>query len=180
MCNFTHKRHLPEGRGYAHTIVNAWYRKGHFDQAILYYTNALIINPSDFKALSNRGDAWDEKGNIQGAINDYYSALEINPNHAYVSNNLAWIFATCKNEKYRNGFKAVELASKAVEIVPDEFTLSTLAAAYAEAGDFDDAIKFQNKAIDLIIRKNNKENIVQFEERLSHYKNRKPWREKRD
>ncbi len=67
-------------------------------------------------------------------------------------NNLAWTLATCPEEKFRDGKQAVEEASKAVELTHNkqgEF-VDTLAAAYAEAGDFDKAVEQQQQAIGLV------------------------------
>jgi tetratricopeptide (TPR) repeat protein len=158
-------------------IGNIWFGKGHFDQAIFYHTNALTIDPRNFKALASRGDAWYKKGDIQNAIRDYNSALELNPNNGHVANNFAWVLATYENSMYRNGLKAVELALKAVEMEPNEYSLGTLAAAYAEVGSFDEAIKTQERAIDMIDKQTDREKLIEFQNHLKKYTNKKPWRE---
>jgi hypothetical protein len=65
------------------------------------------------------------------------------------------------------------------EICPKAFCFDTLAAAYAEAGKFDDAITAQKKAITLLKKEGDPKNLIdRFIERLNSYKDRKPWREK--
>jgi tetratricopeptide (TPR) repeat protein len=66
-------------------------------------------------------------------------------------NGRAWLRATCSDEKYRDGASAVEDATTACELMSwnDFQSLETLAAAYAEAGDFVEAVDCQEKAIEL-------------------------------
>ena len=156
-------------------LGHLWFdKKGNLDKAIFSYTKALQIDPSEIRAYINRGDAFLQKGQTEEAISDYYSALEINPNVIGVCNNLAWILATSKSSKHRDGLKAVELALKAINIEPNEFTLSTLAAAYAEIRDFNSAIKCLEQATEM---SNDKEQIDRFYEQLKSFQNSRPWRE---
>ena len=64
-------------------------------------------------------------------------------------NNLAWLLATCPDDNVRNGRRAVTLAEKAVELTERKNAtyLDTLAAAYAEARRFDDAVRVQQEAL---------------------------------
>jgi tetratricopeptide (TPR) repeat protein len=94
-------------------------------------------------------------------------------------NNLAWFWATCPDEQYLNGSKAIEYATKACELTNWENTsyVDTLAAAYAEAGDFDEAVKWQKKAIELITEEDPAEWRIEFPERVKLYQSGKPYRE---
>jgi tetratricopeptide (TPR) repeat protein len=84
--------------------------------------------------------------------------------------------ATCPDEKYRNGPKAVEYAKKGLELNKSKgFALDTLAAAYAENGQFDEAVKCQMEALeDPAFQKRYGE---EAEKRLELYKNKKPFRD---
>lgn len=92
-----------------------------------------------------------QEGLIAEAIAEYRMVLNKNPNAADALNNLAWILATSPDPKLRNGSEAVQLAGMACSIThrSQPTMLGTLAAAYAEAGRFDDAISTANQAREL-------------------------------
>ena len=115
---------------------------------------------------------------------------------------LAYLYATCPEEKLRNGDKAVALACKAYELtnyqdrnIEDFYNIvdfynycdivDVLAAAYAECGDFDKAIEYQKKAIKLVEDYQHGDayesgsRSVAYKEHLAAYKQKKPWRQKR-
>src|SRR5205823_3114801 len=102
-------------------------------------------------AFCNRGYAWDKKQEYEKAITDYNQAKKLDPNLADAYNAPAWILATCPDAKHRDGPAAIKLATKACELVGwrDANDLDTLAAAYAESGDFTSALEQLNKAIAL-------------------------------
>jgi hypothetical protein len=93
-------------------------------------------------------------------------------------NNLAWVLATSPQDDVRDAKRSVELGTKACEITKYEkpHIISTLAAGYAESGDFDMAIKWSTKAVELG-REKLKDQIEQLEKELESYKEKKPWRE---
>ncbi|MCE9556032.1 MAG: tetratricopeptide repeat protein [Planctomycetes bacterium] len=124
-----------------------------------------------------RGDAQLSIGNQKEAIDDYEQALKKMPTDSGILNNLAWVLATSPNDKLRNGKRAVELATLACK--ETEFKaphiLSTLAAAYAETGDFKAAIEWSEKAVQA--GAGDTEVNEQLAKELASYKDGKPWRE---
>jgi tetratricopeptide (TPR) repeat protein len=168
----------PHFAGAYYNRGNVWYMKGDPDRAIADYDKALEIDPRFSVAYNNRGDAWGKKGDYAQAIADYDRALAADPRFVVAYNNKAWLLATCPDGKYRNGAKAVELALKAVELNPDVYQLDTLAAAYAEAGKFEDAIATQERVINLFKKEDNAEVLAEYIERLRYYEAHKPWRAK--
>lgn len=119
------------------------------------------------------------EGNLADAINLYRKALGIMPNAPDVLNNLAWLLATAPEDEFRDGQKAVQLAQKACELTAykEALFVGTLAAAYAEAGRFDDAIRTAEKARALA-EANGQTNLVsRNEELLQLYLTGKPYRD---
>ncbi|HVM50098.1 MAG TPA: tetratricopeptide repeat protein [Candidatus Acidoferrum sp.] len=89
-----------------------------------------------------------EQGNYPAAIEAWSAALVLQPHSPDLLNNLAWLLATCPDQALRNGAEAVRLAEQACELTGRSRTLmlGTLAAAYAEAGKFADAVSTAQKA----------------------------------
>jgi tetratricopeptide (TPR) repeat protein len=129
----------------------ARFRTGRVDDAIAQYQKALQINPDFAQAHNNLGNALFQKGRVNDAIAHYQQALQINPDFAEAQNNLAWVLATGPQASLRNGNRAVELAERANQLTQDgnPVFLGTLAAAYAEAGRFPEAVKTAQRALQL-------------------------------
>lgn len=98
--------------------------------------------------------------------------------YAGLLNNLAWVLATSPKDDVRNGKRALELATRACELTEykEAHILSTLAATYAETGDFEKAREWSEKAVKLGEEESN-EQLEQLKKELESYKENKPWRE---
>jgi Tfp pilus assembly protein PilF len=159
---------------------NAWSNKKEYDKAIADYTKLIRIDPEQAAGwYMNRGEVWRAKKEYDKAIEDFTEAIHIDPKGtggAVGYNNLAWLWATCPDAKYRNGKKARESATRACEITKwkDAEFLDTLAAAYAEAGDFESALKWQTSANALSVYAKEKKD---GEARLKLYQDKQPYRE---
>ena len=95
-------------------------------------------------------------------------------NMATAYNNKAWLLATAPSSRDRNGKEAVQAALKAVQLDDDADNRDTLAAAYAEAGQFSNAIAGAEKAIEMA-RAEGRDDIADFESRLELYRQQKPY-----
>jgi tetratricopeptide (TPR) repeat protein len=164
-------------RGYA------WTEKKEYDKAIADFNEAIRLDPKSAIPYNNRGDAWEAKGEYDKAIADYNEAIRLDPKYAHPWDGRAWVAATCPNAKYRDGKKAVDDATKSCELDgwKDSDKLDTLAAAYAEAGDFLNAVKWEEKATELApeneIAPEPEKSKAHFRSRLELYKTHKPYRE---
>ncbi len=154
-------------------IVSA--KAGHYDSAIKDYNEVIRLNPDYLWGYNNRGLALSKKGEFAKAIEDFEKALKMDAREAGPRNGLAWLLATCPDSKFRDGKRAVELAKQACTLTryKDANMLDTLAAACAEAGEFDEAVKWLEKA-----RENAafvKESGEDSQTRLKLYLDKKPY-----
>ena len=135
----------------------------------------MAQDPDQWQALRARGDAYLNIGRQAQALADYEKALKLQPNEPGLLNNLAWVLATSPDDKLRNGHRAIELATEACKQTEYKlaYILSTLAAAYAETGDFQTAVKWSSKAVEI----GDKEHDESLKKELQSYKAKKPWRE---
>jgi Flp pilus assembly protein TadD len=156
-------------------------QKDRLDDAIAEFRKAASIRTDCDAMYHSLGLALERRGNIQEAVASYRSALALKPNNLDVLNNLARLLATCPDASIRNGAEAVRFAERAVELSrgEDAAILDTLAAAYAEAGRFADAVRTAQKAINLSIQKDQPAAADAVRTRLILYQSGKPFRETR-
>jgi tetratricopeptide (TPR) repeat protein len=112
----------------------------------------IISKDSDnYPAIRFRADAYLNIGKHAEAIADFEKALALKKDDESLLNNFAWVLATSPDEKLRDGPRALKFATKAAEATKFEtpHVLSTLAAAYAETGDYENATKWSEKAVEL-------------------------------
>jgi tetratricopeptide (TPR) repeat protein len=123
-----------------------------YDLARADFDYSIIrLDPRSGRAYQLRGATYYREHQYANAKADFAKAIELNPEDPKAYNAAAWLMATCPDAKFRDGPKAIELAGKSCEITSWRLpsTIDTLAAAYAEDGKFDDAIKSENQAIEI-------------------------------
>lgn len=145
----------------------------------------LTKDDKNWRAFRIRGDAKLSIGDQQSAVDDYKKALkymkEDTEERSSLLNNLAWLLATSTDDSLRNGKESIRLGKQACELTDFKAAhiLSTLAAGYAESGDFDEAIKWSSKAVELGATDDH-EQLEQLKNELKSYQEKKPWREKQE
>lgn len=122
--------------------------KGRLDEAIAHFQEALRINPRNAEAHNNLGHAMLQKRQAGAALASFQQAVQLKPDYAEACDSLAWMLATVSDASWRDGKRAVELASHANQLAKgrNPFFLRTLAAADAEVGRFNDAIRIAQAA----------------------------------
>jgi tetratricopeptide (TPR) repeat protein len=139
----------PNYFGALNNLGTALTAKGQLDEAIESYRKAIGIDPAQPATYVFLGMALEKAGRTGEAIDAYQEALGLNPDLPGALNNLAWILATSPAARLRDGAEAVLRAEHACELTHYKVTVyvGTLAAAYAEAGRFTDAIRTAESAI---------------------------------
>jgi tetratricopeptide (TPR) repeat protein len=132
-------------------IGDVYSRKGMVDEAIAQFEKCLAMSPDFEEAHHDLANALRKKGRYYDAVAHYESALRIDPQSILTLNNLGWLLATCFDPSVRNGARAVEVATRANLLSggEDPLILHTLAAAYAENGQFSQAIETAERALQL-------------------------------
>ena len=130
-------------------------------------------------ALGQWGAALAAEGRSAEALQRYDEALRSEPDLPEVLNNLAWLLATAKDDQVRNGADAARYAQRACELTQfkNPLMVGTLAAAYAQAGQFEEARVTTKKAIALAEEAGNPELAAKNRELLKLYEAGKAYRE---
>jgi Flp pilus assembly protein TadD len=160
-------------------LGSALLEKGELNSAIEVCRAALLIRPSDADCHTTLAIALEEKGEPAEAIQHYKKALELAPRSIPALTNLAWLLATSHDGSLRNGRKAIELAGQADQLLggTNTLVLRTLAAAYAENGEFAKAIRTARSAMQLA-RMHGEESLTRdLDQQIATYQLGMPYRE---
>ena len=152
-----------------------WHKED-YAKAVADYTDALRLDPYIRMVLYRRGRAYYALQKYEEAERDFTAALKRRPNYPNLLASWAWQLATCPEEKFRDGPKALQLALKANKKLVDPRHIDTLAAAYAENGKFDEAIATEKTAIELV-KYTDDQLQKAMEKRLELYKAKRPFRD---
>ena len=151
---------------------------GEFDAAIKHFRHVLKLKPEAALVHFHLASALLAKQDTASAIRHFREAHRLDP-RSQAANNLAWILATSRDDRLRNGPEAVKLAEHVCRQRKnsDPSALDTLAAAYAEVGRFKDAVRTIKSAIKLARDMQKGTLLADLTVRLRHYENRRPYRD---
>ena len=160
-------------------LGNGFLQEQDWDCAIVCYRQAIKIAPRLADAYANLGVALSQKREIKQAVDSWRNALEINPDQIYVQNNLAWLLATTPDASLRNGAQAVALSTRANQISGggNPMLLHTLAAAYAEAGNYGLAEGTARHALELAAAQKNDALVATLQQEIKLYEANTPVRD---
>jgi tetratricopeptide (TPR) repeat protein len=159
-------------------LGNALSQAGQGNEAIGEYEQALRLKPDYAEAHRDLALALERNHRLREAIGHYEQALQIMPDRPESQNNLAWLLATLPPPEGGDPVRAVTLAERACQLTNNQMApyLDTLAAAYASAGRFNDAVATAQKAIDLANSARLPHVAKQIESRLQLYRRGQPYR----
>jgi len=154
-------------------------RQGKNGEAIVHLTEAIRLNPNSAQFHHQLADTLQVENRIPEAVTHYRETLKLRPDSVLALNNLAWILATHADGALRNGAEAVRYAERACELSgrKEPALMGTLAAAYAETGEFAKAVTTAEKAIELATAAGRKELAATNQKLLELYRAGHPFRE---
>lgn len=156
-------------RGQAHVQLRE------FQHALSDLDRAVQLAPNDADALVDRAEVQRRLARWQAAADDYSQAIYLDNQSGRAYQGAAWLMATCPDSKLRNTDLALRAARQASELLggQDYRGPATMAAALAQAGDFERAVELQNEAIQLAPP----ERTDDLQQRLEQFQRQQPYRE---
>jgi tetratricopeptide (TPR) repeat protein len=154
--------------------------KGRLEEAIPYFQKAVAIDPDFAEAHQFLGAAlYYARGRVADALAQWREALRVRPDYLPALSEAAHVLAASAEASVRNGPEAVKLAERAVQLSGgrDAMYLDTLAAAYAEAGRFDDAVETARRGLEIATRQNQQPLREGLAARIRLYEAGKPYRD---
>jgi tetratricopeptide (TPR) repeat protein len=167
---------LGSGDFYVFTSRGSMYlQKEDLDHALKDLDEALRCQPSYVPALRQRALVYQKKKQFEKSATDLYTACRLSPDDPNTLNSVAWFWSTCPDPKLRQGEKALVYATHvcAKSSWRSPAFLETLAAAYAEVGQFEEAIRWQKQAIERMP----KDGLQASKQRLKLFEEKKPYRD---
>ncbi len=178
---WTHAISVTRDNYFAHSsLADLLMRRGRLNDAITHCQQALRIRPDDANAENNLGLAYLQLGNERDAVAHFENSLRNSPSNLNVRCNLAWVLATSPDPALRDGERAVGLAGSVVRDSKRDnpIVLRTLAAAYAETGQFPEAVRAAERAWETATATGDSGLAADLEKNIETYRSRQPIRSK--
>jgi tetratricopeptide (TPR) repeat protein len=160
-------------------LAKALLQKGKVAEALIHYSKLLELQPDNIEVHNIVGTVLIQQGRIREGVDEWQKVLAIQSDNGNAMSNLAWIFATSPDDSLRDGAKAVQLASEALRISGQRIPIifRTLAAAYAETGEFSKAIQTAQQGIELANSQGNSGLAAELQGNIALYEQRQPLRD---
>jgi len=161
-------------------LGNVLLNEGKLNEAIEHLNEALRITPDQAAVYVNLSIAYTKLGKYEQAIQNWTRAVELEPTIADILKNPAWLLATAGNVSAQDADRAIEFARRACELAgyKEPELLDTLAAAYAAAGRFEDAVRTAQQAIDAAKAGGREDLAGEIKNRMELYKTGQRYRQK--
>jgi len=160
-------------------LAKALLQKGEVDNALVHYRKLLELQPDNIEVHNIVGTVLIQQHRIREGVEEWRKGLAIDPNNGNAMSNLAWVFATSPDDSLRDGAKAVQLAEQALRISGGRIPIifRTLAAAYAESGQFSEARQTAQRGIELANSQGNSALAAELQGNIALYQERQPLRD---
>ncbi|MDQ6809147.1 MAG: tetratricopeptide repeat protein [Verrucomicrobiota bacterium] len=154
------------------SLANVLLHDGKMTEGVSHLERVLELEPANSEARNLLGVVLLQEGDVRAALREWEKTIEFDPANGNARNNLAWVYATNPDSAVRDGQKAVTLAREAAEIAGGRNALvwRTLAAADAEAGQFDQALEVAKKARAQAAADNNSALVSELDATVSLYR----------
>jgi tetratricopeptide (TPR) repeat protein len=151
--------------------------QGRFAESETILRQAVDMRPAEPRVRRLLAVALTREGRVEDAIAQYSELVRRTPDDLDALNNIAWIRATHADPRHRDGSQAVRLAERAVASSKEPVAVlySTLAASYAEAGRFPDAVRAGERAVDLARAERDSAAGARYAEQLAGYRAGRPF-----
>ena len=161
------------------SVANVLVHEGKVSEGLAHLQRVIELEPGNSEARNLLGVVLLQQGDTEGALREWRTTIEFDPNNGNARSDLAWVYATNPDPAVRDGTKAVKFAREAVAISGggNALVLRTLAAALAEAGQFDRAIEAARAARDRALTDGNTALVTELEATAPLYQAHTPLRD---
>jgi protein O-mannosyl-transferase len=169
----------PDNSPAQENLAKALLQAGRVPEALVHYRKLAELQPGNFEVHNIVGTVLVQKGRIREGVEEWQKVLAIQPDNGNAMSNLAWVFATAPDDSLRDGAQAVKLAEQALNLSGGRIPIlfRTLAAAYAENGQFSQAIETAQRGITLANSQSNPGLAAELQGSISLYQEQRPLRD---
>jgi protein O-mannosyl-transferase len=169
----------PNNQEVHRSLAQALAQEGNMTEATVHWEKALELEPEDVTARDSLGAGLVQQGRLVEAVAQWQQSLQYNPDDGNALSNLGWVLSTAPEDSMRNGPQALEFARRASQMAEDNnpLILRTLAAAYAENGQFPEAIDVASRGVQIALDQQNPALAEELRRNLTLYRAKTPLRD---